>query len=225
MFLVDVSQLWNRPDPLFLPQIGANPVLINGKPTFGRVIFAHGAGAGMESPFMQDLAQSMAELGLEVIRFEFPYMQKTRQDGKRRPPDRMPKIIEAFEGVINAYAKDDIPLYVAGKSMGGRAASMLLDHPAIRAGFVFGFPFHPRGKPEKLRTEHLIDNKRPLLIFQGERDPMGSLLEVKEYNLPDSVQLHWLNDGDHDLKPRKSSGFSHEEHKATVVNVIKGFIE
>lgn len=200
-------------------------MLINGKPTLGRVIFAHGAGAGMSSPFMEEMANSLAKIGLEVVRFNFPYMEKSQNDGRRRPPDRMPIILEAFQSVIDQYAGSEVPLYLAGKSMGGRAASMLIEDSSAAACFVFGYPFHPRGKPERIRTEHLVDNSKPVVIFQGDRDPMGSILEVNGYNLANSVRLYWLNDGDHDLKPRKSSGFTYEAHKASVIHAIKGYID
>lgn len=196
-------------------------MLINGKPKFGRVILAHGAGAGMESEFLAKMAFSLGQIGFEVIRFDFPYMVLAKEQEKHRPPDRMPKLIEAYLEVISDYYEPDVPLYVAGKSMGGRVASHLLDDERITAGFVFGYPFHPRGKPENLRVEHLYDLTKPLHIFQGTRDPMGSFDEVKGYNLPDSLSLYWLEDGDHDLKPRKVSGFTHEQHLSQVVSTIK----
>lgn len=178
----------------------------------------------MESDFMEKITIDLAAIGLQVIRFEFPYMVKSRSDGKRRPPDRMPKLLDAFQALIDQYSADDLPLYLAGKSMGGRVATMLMGNSAVDAAFVFGYPFHPRGKPQQLRTEHLLELDKVLLIFQGERDPMGSFPEVKEYNLPDSIQLHWLTDGDHDLKPRKASGVTQDENLARVVEIIKGFI-
>ncbi len=201
-------------------------MLINGTPIKGRVILAHGAGAGMESEFMAEIALALAAIGLQVIRFEFPYMVKSRIEGKRRPPDRAPKLLESFQKVIDRYSSEPEPLYIAGKSMGGRVATMLLaSNDKVDAVFVFGYPFHPRGKADKLRTEHLMALSKPVLIFQGERDPMGSILEVKGYNLPSSIQLYWLADGDHDLKPRKSSGVTQAEHLKTVARIIKGYIQ
>ena len=198
-------------------------MLINGKPIHGRVLFAHGAGAGMDSQFMQDMALKLAVTGLEVVRFDFPYMQKIASEGKRRPPDRMPILLAYFEQIIEKYS-NDVPLYLAGKSMGGRVASMLASHPAVHGCFVFGYPFHPLGKPDRLRTEHLLLTDKPLHIFQGTRDRMGSFIEVTEYNLPTSVFLHWMNDGDHDLKPRKSSGFTQETHQNQIVSFIEGCV-
>lgn len=198
----------------------ANSVLINGNPTKGRVVFCHGAGAPMDSDFMDIMADKMEAIGLEVMRIEFPYMQKRRDDGKKRPPDRMPVLLKYLEGVVERCA-DDVPLYIAGKSMGGRVASMLLDTLPVQSCFVFGYPFHPPGKPDNLRIEHLLTLNKQLLIFQGTRDPMGSIDEVEGYNLPENIYLHWLEDGNHDLKPRKLSGFTHEAHLDRVIEQIK----
>ncbi|WP_415887640.1 alpha/beta family hydrolase [Neptuniibacter sp. QD37_6] len=195
-------------------------MLIDGDLKAGKVLFAHGAGAPMDSGFMEQMAERLAKLGLQVVRFEFPYMQTIRETGKRCPPDRMPKLLDYFTQMIEEQVVDGKPLYLAGKSMGGRAASMLLNHPAVSAGFVFGYPFHPRGKPESLRVDHLKDLSKPLYIFQGERDPMGSLPEVTEYNLPASVHVHWFEDGDHDIKPRKASGFTQIQHMDHIAQII-----
>jgi predicted alpha/beta-hydrolase family hydrolase len=195
-------------------------VLINGKPVKGRVIFAHGAGAPMDSEFMADVSEQLADQGLEVIRFEFPYMQKRRLDGKKRPPDRAPVLISYFEEMISEYAGGSVPLFLAGKSMGGRIATMLAGNKNVSAVFVFGYPFHPPGKPENLRVEHLKEMAAPVHIFQGSRDAMGNIEEVKNYDLSENVQVHWLEDGNHDLKPRKSSGFTQEEHLSTAVRLI-----
>ncbi len=201
----------------------AQLVLINGKPENGRIILAHGAGAGMNSEFMQTIAEKLARQNFEVVRFEFPYMQLISETGKRRPPDRMPKLLAAFDEVI-AQFDDGVPLYLAGKSMGGRVASMLFEHSPAIGCFVFGYPFHPAAKPDRLRIEHLLEIEKPMHIFQGTRDRMGSLSDVTQYNLPQSVSLHWLNDGDHDLKPRKVSGFSREDHLNHIVSFIKDWV-
>lgn len=196
-------------------------MLINGNPTKGRVIFAHGAGAPMDSEFMEVVGAKLADIGLEVIRFEFPYMQKRRSDGKKRPPDRAPVLINYFETLISRFDDESTPLFLAGKSMGGRMATMLADHPAVSEVFVFGYPFHPPGKPEKLRIEHLQELQTTVHIFQGTRDAMGNSEEVNRYNLAKNVKIHWLEDGNHDLKPRKSSGLTQEEHINSAIQFIR----
>ena len=178
----------------------------------------------MDSDFMADVSVQLADQGLEVIRFEFPYMQKRRLDGKKRPPDRAPVLISYLEEMISEHADISVPLFLAGKSMGGRMATMLAENESVSAVFVFGYPFHPPGKPENLRVEHLKEVSTPVHIFQGSRDAMGNSDEVKTYDLSENVQVHWLEDGNHDLKPRKSSGLTQEEHLSTAVRLIGEWI-
>jgi uncharacterized protein len=116
-------------------------------------------------------------------------------------------------------------LIIGGKSMGGRVASMIADdlYAAGRiAGLLcLGYPFHPPEKPTQLRTAHLADLKTPTLIVQGTRDPFGTRDEVAAYNLSQAIALLWLEDGDHDLKPRKSiSGFTAADHLKTMADRI-----
>lgn len=186
-------------------------LLIEGEPLFGRVIFAHGAGAGMESDFMALVSHYLADHGLQVIRFEFPYMVQRRLNGVKRPPDRADKLAIAFKKVVGQFP-DDVPIYLAGKSMGGRIATMVLESTDAKSCFVFGYPFHPIGKELTTRTEHFQMLTKPVHIFQGDRDLMGNKEEVESYSLPSAVQIHWLPDGNHDLKPRKASGFTQQEH-------------
>ncbi|MEH6649654.1 MAG: alpha/beta fold hydrolase [Motiliproteus sp.] len=196
------------------------------------LLLAHGAGAGMDHEFMESIAIGLAEQGIRVIRFEFPYMQIRRADGGRRPPDRMPKLLEAYARQLKETQTRVTPttrVFIGGKSMGGRVASLLaaqLDPPTGIAGVIcLGFPFHPPGKPEKFRGEHLSELQTPLLIAQGERDTFGTQAEVGSYTLSDSVQCHFLGDGDHSLKPRKRSGLTLEQNLSETVMFMKKFIE
>lgn len=186
--------------------------LQDGNPDHPLILLAHGAGAGKNSDFMQQMAQQLAQQGLYVVRFDFPYMQKREQDSKKRPPDRAPKLLQAYQEVIQEFNR---PCVVAGKSMGGRMATLLAaeqDQPLIKGCAALGYPFHPLGKPDNLRTEHLQALSCPTLILQGMRDKMGSYDEVMKYELADDLAIQWLPDGDHDLKPRKASGFTHERN-------------
>lgn len=174
------------------------------------VVLAHGAGAPMDSPFMTALAQALARHGIAVARFEFPYMAKRRQDGRKRPPDRMPVLTACFEAAVAAVrARHDGALFVGGKSMGGRVASMIAPELGARGCAVFGYPFHPPGKPDRPRVEHLAAIETPVLIVQGTRDPFGKPREVAAYALSPAVRLAWIDQADHDLKPRKSTGLGH----------------
>ncbi|WP_372598715.1 alpha/beta fold hydrolase [Amphritea sp.] len=192
-------------------------MIIEGRAEKARILLAHGAGAPMDSLFMTQLASGLAADGVEVIRFEFPYMQQRRIDGKKRPPDRQPKLLEYFTQLIGQYTQENLPLWLAGKSMGGRMASMLADHPAVSGCFVYGYPFYAPGKQDRPRIEHLVTVANPVHVFQGSRDSMGRKEVVGEYRLSGSVTLHWLDDGDHDLKPRKISGITQDEHIADAV--------
>ncbi|MBN0986157.1 alpha/beta fold hydrolase [Amphritea pacifica] len=192
-------------------------MIIEGRAEKARILLAHGAGAPMDSLFMTQLAAGLATDGVEVIRFEFPYMQKRRIDGKKRPPDRQGVLLEYFTRLIEQFSHDGLPLWLAGKSMGGRMATMLADHPAVTGCFVYGYPFYPPGKQDRPRVEHLFSVSRPVHIFQGCRDSLGRKEVVDEYRLSGSVVLHWLEDGDHDLKPRKISGITQDEHIADAV--------
>ncbi len=184
------------------------------------ILFAHGAGASMDSPSMTAIADALCEQGLRVVRFEFSYMADRRTKGTRRPPSRAEKLTSEYLAAIEALQVDG-PLIIGGKSMGGRVASMIADQlfEAVRiAGLLcLGYPFHPIGKPEKLRTEHLRELRTPTLICQGTRDQFGSKDEVGSYELSSAIKLDWFEDGDHDLKPRKRvSGFTHADHVASM---------
>lgn len=187
------------------------------------VILAHGAGAPMDHPFMEYFAKELAKHGCRVARFEFPYMAARRTSGKRPGPDRAPKLIETWLAVINAFEGKRV--IIGGKSMGGRIASMVADEAKVAGLFCLGYPFHPPGKPEKLRTEHLEKLKTPTLILQGTRDPFGKAEEVAEYKLSKKIKVHWLEDGDHGFKPRKSSGRTEEQNwQEAVEKIAKKFL-
>lgn len=195
-----------------------------------RFLFAHGAGAPMDSDFMQAFATGLCARGIEVLRFEFPYMAERRRGGSKRPPNPMPQLLDCFrEQIESATGRGDgLPLAIGGKSMGGRAASLLaqayFDSGDVAGLVCLGYPFHPRGKPDRLRTEHLLHLNCPALIVQGSRDPLGSADEVADYGLPDSIRIEWLEDGDHDFRPRRASGFTREQHWQAAVDVVAGFL-
>ena len=167
------------------------------------IVLAHGAGAAMDTPFMNFFAEGLAEHGLRVVRFEFPYMAKRRTTGKGGPPDREPVLRETWLKVIEKLGDG---LIIGGKSMGGRIASLVADEAGVAGLVCLGYPFHPVGKSDRLRVEHLQTIKTPTLILQGERDPFGNRDEVAGYKLSRAARVYWLKDGDHSFKPRKSSG-------------------
>ncbi|WP_372761371.1 alpha/beta family hydrolase [Pseudoalteromonas sp.] len=196
------------------------------QPALAQFIFAHGAGAGSESEFMQNMAQLISEQGIDVGLFDFEYMQIAKQTNKRRPPERAPKLLAYYEQVIS-QAQPALPLFIGGKSMGGRMASMLActSEQPILAVLAFGYPFHPPGKPEKLRTDHFADIPCPFLVLQGERDSFGTREELATMAMPKQPQYSWLPDGDHSLKPRKKSGITEAQNRAAAALSASRFIQ
>ncbi|KPL93870.1 alpha/beta fold hydrolase [Vibrio splendidus] len=200
-----------------------NNVIIDGEDNPITFIFAHGAGAGMDHEFMQSVAKGLAFKGIRVIRFNFPYMIKRAEDGKRRPPDRAPKLLEAYQDIIEQCDADK--LVIGGKSMGGRMASHLSEVDKVAAMACLGFPFHPPGKPEKYKGEHLAELQKPCLILQGERDTFGKREEFTGFDLSDSIRVEFIPDGDHSFKPRKSSGYTEQQNIALTVEKLSAFIK
>jgi uncharacterized protein len=162
-------------------------------------LFAHGAGAGMDTPFMNDVARGLGERGIRVVRFEFPYMAARRTSGKRGAPDRPNVLFETFRQAIDAHGGGG-SVAIGGKSMGGRMASMIADEAGVLGVLCFGYPFHPPNQPEKLRTAHLAELRTPSLILQGTRDSFGKPEEVAAYVLSPAIRVEWLTGGDHSLK-------------------------
>ncbi|MEP1199513.1 alpha/beta fold hydrolase [Tateyamaria sp.] len=188
------------------------------------VLLAHGAGAPMDSPAMTAISQALAAQDLRIVRFEFAYMANRRTEGSKRPPPRADRLNHEYLTAIDALQIDG-PVIIGGKSMGGRVASMIADElfnaDRIAGLLCVGYPFHPIGKPEKLRTEHLRGLQTPTLICQGTRDPFGSTDEVAAYDLSSAIQMSWFEDGDHDLKPRKRvSGFTHADHLKSMAATV-----
>lgn len=165
--------------------------------------------------------------GIQVVRFNFPYMAERALTGKKRPPDRQPVLLQSFHTQIDSLLENGISpgqLFIAGKSMGGRMASLIADERKVAGLICLGYPFHPIGKPEKLRTEHLEQLKTPTLICQGERDTMGRQDEVAQYSLSPAIHMHWLADGDHSFKPRKASGHSEADNLESAASAVVAFI-
>jgi predicted alpha/beta-hydrolase family hydrolase len=189
------------------------------------LILAHGAGAPMDSSWMNDMAARLAAHGVNVLRFEFPYMAQRRLDGGKRPPNPAPKLLECWREVY-AQVRRHVAgrLAIGGKSMGGRMASLLVDELGADALVCLGYPFYAVGKPEKPRVEHLAGLKTRTLIVQGERDALGNREAVESYALSPSIEMFWLVAGDHDLKPLKASGFSHEQHLAAAAGKVAAFL-
>ena len=184
-------------------------------------ILAHGAGAESKSDWIVSHAKALAKRGVRVVTFDFPKVRRAMLPLEAAYLAIVAKTHERFPNE---------PLSIGGKSMGGRVASMVCDDLFAKgrvAGLLcLGYPFHPVGKPEHLRTAHLENLKTPALIVQGTRDPFGTRDEVASYKLSKQIEILWLEDGDHDLKPRKAiSGFSAANHLATLAKAASSWVE
>ena len=189
------------------------------------LILAHGAGAPMDSVWMSEMAERLAARGVSVLRFEFPYMAQRRLDGGKRPPNQQVKLLECWSEVYEEVRRHVAgPLAIGGKSMGGRMASLLADALHADGLVCLGYPFYAVGKPEKPRVAHLADLKTPTLIVQGERDALGNRETVEAYTLSPRIDVMWLVAGDHDLKPLKASGFTHEQHLDAAADHIASWL-
>ncbi|MDE2933769.1 MAG: alpha/beta fold hydrolase [Chloroflexota bacterium] len=196
--------------------------LIDGAEHARTLVLAHGAGAPMDHPWMERVSGLLAGEGMRVVRFEFPYMAARRTTGKRPGPNPSRVLEAAWREVIDDLGAER--LVIGGKSMGGRIASMVAEEARVAGVVCFGYPFHPPGKPDRLRTAHLEAIQTPVLILQGERDTFGRREEVAGYGLSEQVRVHWLVDGDHGLKPRKASGRTEAENLAEAVREAARFV-
>jgi len=182
-------------------------------------LLGHGAGANQLSGFMRMFARGLAERGLDVMTFNFIYMEQGRS-----VPDQKPKLESCFRAVIETIAKHrklkNNRLVVGGKSMGGRIASQVVaareEEPLAFdvSGLVFlGYPLHPPGNPAKLRVEHLAHIQKPMLFVQGTRDALGTPDEIQPFvkDLRPPAKIYAIEGGDHSFKAPKKFGLPQEE--------------
>jgi predicted alpha/beta-hydrolase family hydrolase len=185
------------------------------------LILAHGAGAAMDSEFMNFVAKEIAGTGVRVLRFEFPYMAQRRTTGKSKPPDREPVLLETWRTAV-AECGATKP-FIGGKSMGGRMASMVADDLEVAGLVCLGYPFHPPGRPERTRTAHLEGLRSRTLIVQGTRDTFGTTNDVAGYNLSRAIAIHWIEGGNHDLRaPGRGKADCWREAAAAAAGFIAG---
>jgi predicted alpha/beta-hydrolase family hydrolase len=205
--------------------MGRQQLLEDGPPDAPVTIaLAHGAGVGMNSEFMVAFTEGLSTHGYRVVRFEFPYMAERKRTGKNKPPDRQPVLEDTWLEVLDSLDSSSSTI-IGGKSMGGRIASLIADERDVLGLVCLGYPFHPPGKPDRLRIEHLKSIKTPTLILQGERDSLGNRDEVAGYELSNKVQVKWLPDGDHSFKPRKRSGRTQDENWRDAIQAIVQFVD
>lgn len=189
------------------------------------LVLAHGAGAGMRSDFMEKVALGLAARGVRVLRFNFPYAE-----AGRRAPDREP-VLEATFAAVAAQAAErhaGTRLYLGGKSLGGRIASQIAAAGTASCdGLVFlGYPLHPPGRPDRLRTEHFARIKVPVLFVEGTRDPFCPIptLEGVRGQLAADSTVALIDDGDHSFKVRQASGRDTPTAWGEVVDAVASWL-
>lgn len=179
---------------------------------------------------MESIATLLSERGIALTLFEFGYMSARREGGPKRPPPKAEKLMPEFRDMVSTVAAEHPrqKLFIGGKSMGGRVASMLADElygeKAISGLVCLGYPFHAPGTPDKLRTEHLTKLRCPALIVQGERDPFGNRSEIENIRLSKKISFAWISDGDHDFGPRGNSGFTRKGNLTAAADAVAAFI-
>jgi len=188
------------------------------------LVLAHGAGAPMDSPFMETIAKGVGKAGIRVARFEFPYMRRRREIGHAGAPNPGPVLMEFWRDTIEKLGGGE-RLVIGGKSLGGRIASMIADESRVRGLVCLGYPFHPPGNPGQTRTRHLEKLRTPALILQGTRDAFGKPEEVGKYKLSRTIRIEWLEDGDHSFKPRARSGRTESDNLNAAIACISEFID
>lgn len=196
-------------------------------------VLAHGAGAGMEHPFMATMAEVMAERGVGTLRYQFPYMEA----GKRRP-DRAPvatgtvrAAVDAARGEATTFESEHgraLPIVAGGKSFGGRMTSTAAAEAPLPdvAGLIFlGWPLHSPSKPGTDRAAHLFDVTVPMLFLQGTRDRLADLDLFRPVldDLGDLATLHVVEGGDHSFKVLKRSGRTEAEVFAELGDAVAGW--
>ena len=195
-------------------------------PRRGLYICAHGAGGQMHDRGMNAVASTMRGVGLDVVRFNFLYKEK-----KSGRPDPMPRLEQCFAAVVD-HARAQLrsrasPLLIGGRSMGGRAASMMAaDGFACDGVLLLAYPLHPAGQPSKLRDAHLPAIRVPVLCLNGTRDPLcdRTLMENVLPRLRSNFTMHWLDGADHSFHVLKSSGRTDAEVMDEVRTAADGWL-
>ena len=187
-------------------------------------VLGHGAGAGQHSPFMVRFAKGLAERGVSTATFDFPYMA-----ARRGAPDKPAVLEAAWRSAVDEAKRvfEGLPLFIGGKSMGGRIASHIASQgtPGLAGLFFLGYPLHPPGAPDKRRDAHLPAIAEPMLFVQGTRDAFGTSKEIEDL-LP-SLQratLHVVEDGDHSFKVRARSGQKPDQVIDGIIDVVGSWV-
>src|SRR5213080_2012776 len=188
-------------------------------------VLAHGAGAGMRHPFLEVVAQRLAERSIATLRYQFPYME---QRGRRPDPPAVAAATVRAAVIEAARAAPGLPLVAGGKSFGGRMTSTAQAEqplPGVRGLVFLGFPLHPPGRPGDARAEHLTRVQIPMLFLQGTRDDFADLklLRPVVQRLGERATLHLVDGGDHSFKVLKSAGRTADQVMTELAATIGGW--
>lgn len=208
---IEVSSVWAFPTPF---AAGTSPGLI----------LAHGAGSDMRSPFLSFMQAALAGRGVMTVTFNFPYREAGRQ-----APDPPQRLVQAWRAVVRRVLVDASPgpLFLGGRSMGGRIASMLAAGGEAAAGLILlGYPLQPAGRPDVVRAEHLAQIKCPMLFVQGTRDRLCDLRLLRPVltNLPAPASLHVIEEGDHSFKVPKRLRKTEQQVWDDIVEVVASWL-
>lgn len=197
-------------------------------------LMLHGSGAGCRSDWMTEMAECLCDRNIGVVRADFAWMTRVQQLRRRCPP---PAVVRLQQELVSMVGQMGVPVVVGGKSLGGRVASMLVADSGFQESTVsslikgclcLGYPFHPLAQSQRWRTAHFPDISVPLLLLQGSRDPFGHREEVVCREMSDhdlsGVNITWLEDGDHDFKPRKASGLTHGDLLNQAADLAAAFV-
>ncbi|WP_459868444.1 alpha/beta family hydrolase [Halomonas shantousis] len=207
----DLSDLLRENPPRHVHVENMGFLEIRGEAQAGRLLMAHGAGAGQQSGFMRGVCESLARVGVQTLAFEFRYMQRMQEESRRRPPPKIDQLVTEMARWRDIVTHEGLPaVWLGGKSMGGRVASILAAREEAPGLVMCGYPFHPPGRPDRTRLDHWPMIRCPMLVLQGTRDPFGNREDIESYELPKAAKVHFLEDGDHDWKPCKRTGHTQD---------------
>jgi uncharacterized protein len=190
-------------------------------------VLAHGAGAGMDHPFMANVARGLALRGLATLRYQFPYME--RGSGRPDPPKLAHATVRAASATTLRLLPD-LPLIAGGKSFGGRMTSQAqakASLPGVRGLAFLGFPLHPAGRPSQDRAEHLFDVQIPMLFLQGTRDRLASLDQLQPLckKLGKRTTLKLFADADHSFHMPARNGRNDAQMLGEVLDALAAWID
>ena len=189
------------------------------------LVLGHGTRGSLDDPPLPAVARRLGELGIDVVRFEFPRRSRHGSVVAVDAAESDDVLAACFASVVRALEHPGA-LCVGGYSLGARIATTIAERVGAVGVCCVSYPFHPVGEPRQCQAVELLRRcAPPVLVVQGNRDSFGNREQVTGYDLGSKVELRWLSDANHGLVPRQRSGFSLEQHLATTAGHIECFIQ